>query len=504
MAHPLQIALAHHQRGQLDEARRMYEELLAQQPDHPDILHLLGLVLLQRGDALQAVARLQRAVDLAPQKASFHNNLGNALRATGQRAAAAVAWAEAARLDPTNAEAWCNLGVARLEGGDHAGAEAAWRTALQHNPDHIEALNLLSVRLSEQGKASEAEQGWRHALRLSPSHVRVKANLAALLQQRAQGYLEADRAQKAITLLREATTLAPDDLSGWMLLSGALQQRGKLREAFAAAQEALRLSPDRPEIHHNIGSLLKESGQNEEAIRAFRKALALGSTHPATRHALAALTGEAVADASPAEVVRDLFDGYAAHFDDHLTGELGYRTPGHLRELHGPSPIGRLLDLGCGTGLSGTAFHDMVAHMVGVDLSPKMLEAARAKGIYQELHEADVASFLARTTAPWDVILAADVFVYMGDLGPVLAGCAARLAPGGELLLSVEALDTDAATYQLRASERYAHSAAYLQEQLARAGLRLEVLQSTPLRRDGDAWIAGYLVRARRPAGAEA
>ncbi|MFT4976210.1 MAG: putative TPR repeat methyltransferase, partial [Myxococcota bacterium] len=264
----------------------------------------------------------------------------------------------------------------------------------------------------------------------------------------------------------------------------------------AAYQRAVTISPKTPEIHHNIGNVLKESGQDEQAIAAFRKALALGSSHPATQHALAALTG-AAAETAPRAVVRDLFDDYAERFDSHLTGELSYQTPRHLRALHGDAPISRLLDLGCGTGLSAEAFSDIASHLTGVDLSPKMLARARAKGLYAELAESDLLDFLRQAAPPYDLVIAADVFVYIGDLSTVIAAIAARLAAGGAVLFSVERHDGEG-DFVLQPSERFAHTDAYIDRCAADAGLTVAARQQKQLRRDGERWIEGTLYKLQR------
>lgn len=497
MTHPLQIAVMHHQQGQLDKARTLYEQHLEMEPDHPQTHNLLGILHLQSGRPQPAVTHLRRAVALSPDESAFHNNLGNALRASGDAQGARDAWAEAVRLDPSSADAWCNLGVSHMEAGVMGDAVDAWNTALTHNPRHPDALNLISVYLAQQGQRPQAITNWRTALEAHPQHSGARSNLAAALRQEGLERLNARDLDPALAALKEAVTLTPQDLGGWMLLSSLHQRRGALREAFEAAQRALQIDPQRPEIHHNIGNLLKETGQTEQAIHAFRRALELGSTHPATRHALAALTGEG-AVASPAEVVRDLFDDYAERFDEHLEEVLEYQTPTRLREMAGETPIQRLLDLGCGTGLSGAAFDDLSAEMIGVDLSEKMLDAARQKGLYQELRVADLIEILHEDGPPFDGFVAADVLVYLGDLSELFAGVARRASQGARFWFSVEeppvALAAGRPTdYTLLPSERFAHHAGYIERLAREHGFTVTQQQRTQLRKDEHGWIEGRL-----------
>ncbi|MFT5682994.1 MAG: putative TPR repeat methyltransferase, partial [Myxococcota bacterium] len=419
--HPLHAALTLHQSGRLDDARAAYEQLLSTEPDNAEALNLLGVLHLQQGRPKPAAAVLGRAASRRPDRSDIHNNFGNALRALGDAAGAIAAWEKALHIDPSDADAWCNLGVARIESGDVDAAAAAWQRAIQADPNHADAIDLLAVSRSQRGEHAEAIALWRRALSARPGHSRSRNNLAAALRQQGAAALSRSDAGSALPLLDESIRLEPGDVTGHLFRSDALRQLGRLRDAFESCQDALQIDPDRPEVHHNVGNLFKETGQNDQAIAAYRKAMELGSTHPATQLALDALTGQ-TPEVSPEAVVRDLFDSYADSFESHLVSELGYRTPTLLRQLYdrvGGGSVRRLVDLGCGTGLSGEAFSDIATELVGVDLSGKMIESARGKGLYKSLHVGEVVSFLTKSTARYELLLAADVLVYIGNLSPL-------------------------------------------------------------------------------------
>lgn len=497
MSHPLQTAVTLHQRGQLEAARPHYEAFLEAEPDHPQAHNLLGILHMQAGRVQAAVTHLRRAVALSPQESAFQNNLGNALRAAGDAAGARAAWQTSVRLDPSSADGWCNLGVAAMEGGDMPTAVAHWQTALRHAPRHVEALNLLSVHLSQTGAWTEAIAKWRVALSEQPSHRGVRQNLAAALRQQGGAQLEAGRIEDARALAEEAVALAPDELRGWMLLGNLHHRSGDLRQAFAAMQRALSIDPNRHEIHHNIGNLLKESGQNDQALRAFRRAQELGSTHPATQLAIDALTGT-TPQASTAAVVRELFDNYADRFDTHLQETLHYQTPTSLRAMAGDAPVGRLLDMGCGTGLSGAAFRDLAEVMVGVDLSEKMIAVAERKGLYQELYAQDILTYLTEEGEPFELFVAADTLVYLGDLRPVFEAVARRSAPGARWLFSVERLVSTEVDYRFQTSERFAHREGYIQHLASETGFQILESRIERLRKDGENWIEGLVFHLQR------
>ena len=221
-------------------------------------------------------------------------------------------------------------------------------------------------------------------------------------------------------------------------------------------------------------------------------------------HGPAASGAVAAAGQTPEEYLRTVFDGYADRFEQHLIS-LGYRVPGLIRAelevaLAAGHQAGPVLDLGCGTGMVAVAVGDSpIGPITGVDLSERMLAQAAAKHVYQHLEQADLARFLADNAGLWRTVIAADVFCYFGDLKPALAAIAARLAPGGLLVFSVELLaDAGEAPWRLGRLARYGHREAYIGAVVAEVGLSVEDVRVEALRFEAEAPVAGLLVRARR------
>lgn len=197
----------------------------------------------------------------------------------------------------------------------------------------------------------------------------------------------------AIKTIQKAIALAPKDWELFNSLGLAFKGMGKLSNAQAAYQQAISLNPQYPNVYVNLGALLRESGKLDQALKCYRKKLELTPDDEEAHFHAAALSGEQLPTA-PGIYVKNLFDQYAQRFDQHLTGALKYETPKHLAELffrHHTLPAhATVLDLGCGTGLVAQAFasnqtEPFHAHWIGVDLSPQMIEQARAKHRYQAL-----------------------------------------------------------------------------------------------------------------------
>jgi predicted TPR repeat methyltransferase len=216
--------------------------------------------------------------------------------------------------------------------------------------------------------------------------------------------------------------------------------------------------------------------------------------------------------AAPRSYLESHFDGFASIFDQHLKVKLSYRGPELLLEAVkelGPAAPLDVLDLGCGTGLVGELFKPMARRLVGMDLSAGMLERARARGIYDQLIHDDLASGLHQLaeegggSAAFDLALAADVFIYFGDLGTVFSGVGKVLRTGGMLALLTESAETDNAPWsgpdwRLLTTRRYAHSRPHLERLCRENGLEAVLARRVEARQEKDQPVMCWLMVARK------
>lgn len=272
---------------------------------------------------------------------------------------------------------------------------------------------------------------------------------------------------------------------------------------FAAAAEALSaaltLAPSWAAGWYRLGELHEADGARDDAAACWRRAVDLDPTDVfGARAKLELLTGERVAECLPPAFVEALFDQYAPRFDAALTRTLAYRGPQILMQALAESGFAcavRALDLGCGTGLMGELLRPVCATLDGVDLSAAMIEIAARRGLYDRLDKTDIAQ-LKLDESGYDLIVAADVFAYLGALEPVIAWCAGSLTPGGRLAFTVEA--AEGAGFQLQESRRYAHGRDYLETLLTQAGFVAVSVSPCVVRRDRGADIASFVVTAVR------
>jgi len=496
----LQQAVTRHQQGDLARAQELYAQVLAADPRNFDALHLSGVLARQQGDAQLALDLISRAIAIDAGKAIAHCNLGVALQDLRRHADALASFEHALSLQPRYAMALSNRGNALRKLGRLAEALNSYAEALSVQPDYAEALCNRGGALQELGRHEEALDSFGAALAARRAYPEALHGAASSL-------LALGEAEQALEGFERALRLRPDYAEAWCARGSLLLRAQELDEALGSFRHALDIRADYARAQLGLANALRALQRVPEAVAAYEQALALGADAEVVGYMLAALGAQQAPAASPAAYVQGLFDQYAGRFDRHLVEVLQYRTPALLADALRRSALQSaasdavrdVLDLGCGTGLCGALLRPMARTLEGVDLSPRMLERARELGIYDALHCAEMTEFLLARHGSADLIVAADVFVYAGDLAAVFAAVRAALRPSGQLAFSVEALaDGD---FALRASGRYAHSEAYLRALAVAHGFEVSALEPCVLRKEGSTDIAGLLAVMTGSAG---
>jgi len=284
-----------------------------------------------------------------------------------------------------------------------------------------------------------------------------------------------------------------------------LQLKGDLVAAADLLLQATELAPGFASAWFTLGEIRERLGERAAAIAALRRAQV---ADPDDRHGASLrlmLLGAEPLSSMPLAYVRALFDQYAPKFEAALVDDLGYRGPALLFKavlsvcaaFRKPALFKRAIDLGCGTGLAATAFAAQVDEFTGIDLSPRMIERARATGLYARLEVAEMVEGLRnKPDAGADLILAADAVVYLSDLAPLLCEARRVLVRGGLLAFTVETHGGDCVI--LGEGLRYAHSAGYLRASIEAAGLALSRLEDLSARNEDNAPVPGLVVVATK------
>lgn len=341
----------------------------------------------------------------------------------------------------------------------------------------------VAVRLLDEARAVEA------AALLEALVGEGRGGLAARLTL-ARALTAAGETQKAVAVASDTASLYPSHAEAALGLGAALLACERLPRAIAEFQRTLRLEPANAEARYLLGCAWLEAGEADLALAALTPL----EDMPGQAERIAEAKAMKARLRSDAGYVRHLFDQFSVDYDTRMLGVLSYRAPPILRELAGlviPGLTGLdVLDLGCGTGLSGAAFKDRASRLCGVDLSPAMLEKARERGVYDELFAGDIESGFG--FGLYDLVIAADTLIYLGDLETTFAAVATALKPNGYFLFTVEA--AEGRDFELGPKRRWRHSQDYLRTLAARHGLMVVGMVDCVPRHEAYIPVNGYAV----------
>jgi len=379
---------------------------------------------------------------------------GNTLFEAGQPEDAAACYQAALTLAPGRPSILANLGVTQYRLGQWAAAVATLTQATKADPEHRDAWVALGLSHEVLSQWSEAAQALQYGIELGATTGQLWLSLAMCRLRLQQ----------------------PD-------------------EALYALDQAIASEPTLAEAWSQRGSLMRDTGHHQEAARCYQQALAHGGDDAFNRFYLSSVQGGATPAHPPAMYVESLFDEYANDFQTHLVEQLKYQAHNTLLAPLRASAVrfARVLDLGCGTGLCGRLIQGQADAVDGVDLSSAMVAQAQASGAYRRVVHGDLLAFLRNSTELVDLVMAADVFIYVGALEPVFAAVRARLQPGACFAFSVE-LSSNGSELTLLPSLRYAHAPAYIDRLAELNGFRVRQSWQAPLREDQHQPVMGLYV----------
>ncbi|MFT3779253.1 MAG: methyltransferase domain-containing protein [Ottowia sp.] len=383
-------------------------------------------------------------------------------------------------------------------GGNLPAAIQAARRALVLAPDWHVAQIELALLLARQQEGDEAVPLAMQALANAPfdEQVMVGAINTAFFSE---------RHEQTQAWAEEGVRRFPDHLGMRLFLGSHLVNQARYREAAEHFEFIHQRAPHHLEALTGLLTCALHGGDTAQARRHADHLIALAPTDDGARYWHAMAYGQTPSSLPPG-MVASLFDEYAARYDVSVVRGLRYQLPERvahiLLELH-PDRRLNLLDLGCGTGLVGLHLGRVDGHIVGADLSEKMLAQAARHGIYSKLSRVNILEALRDTpSGHYEAITCADVLPYVGDLSPVIPNALRILKPGGHFIFSCEAAGQNEADLVLRAkSNRYAHKASAVERLCREAGFDSVAIEHLPaLRLEGGEPLPGFLVTARKPA----
>lgn len=535
-----------------------YEQLLEDNPRDADAHHALGILLAQTQHYAEALDKIQQAIDIKPTDASYYNSLGNIFRRLHQLNQAQKAYQKSIKINANYpiahnnlgnvffdkhefisakksyekaialkdnyADAYANLGILLTKMGNDGGAITALKKAMDINPDLLSAINQLGdcyLRCEKFEAArdlflqyleknpqnaesqhrlgiayfslrnfSQAKKQFEQTLILNHKHEEANQYLANI-------YLELRDHEKAMHYYFRQLDINPL-FDTYYNLGVLLMMKDRFKDALLYFDQALQINPHDSATYLNCGSIYLKSNQLEKAMESYESAHHLKPDDDEIKHILSAIKQHHTPACAPHSYITNLFDQYAAHYDYHLTQRLAYTVPQKILDalqLEFPAfSDWTVVDLGCGTGLFGELIEPYSKKSIGVDLSENMLSIARDKNCYHELICADIVEALPRFSSV-DLISAADVFAYLGDLDPIFSAVKKAINKNGLFVFTIE--KTEKNDFILQTSIRYAHGKKYIESLCDTHGFDIIRFDNIVLRKQKNQPVEGYLVVLR-------
>jgi tetratricopeptide (TPR) repeat protein len=248
------LAMRHHQAGQLTEAEQLCRQIVSQRPDHAGALHYLGVLALQNGRDSEAVDLIQRAIALASNNPEAYAHLGIALEHLGKLDEAEGAYRQAIALRADYLEAYIHLVTILRSKGQLDEAQAACSRAIQIDSNCAEAYGNLGNLLKDRGKFNDAIIAYRRAIELKPHLADSHTNLGFALA-------EIGQVDEATAALSRSIAIKPQNPEAYLGLGNVLSDEARWDEAIAAYQKSIAFSPDFAQAHNNLAFALLASGE---------------------------------------------------------------------------------------------------------------------------------------------------------------------------------------------------------------------------------------------------
>ena len=462
--------------------------------------------------------------------------IANCYDALGQKQEAITYYQKAMKLNKKSDIAAANLAIIFYEMSDSVQARKYADTALKINRNNPSALSVLGNICYRQKKYDQALKYYQQAMNAQRDFYTAVLNAASIYFDRRDygtAYFYAKRAvqsypdsaeaanllasvcvelgyyDEAILLLANLYKKNPEDYWLCNLLSQAFQQKKEYDKALEMGWRAVVISNGSNDQHINFGYLLYEiaiESPMTDILQYVRKWKQEYPENQIVKHMSEAMLNAGHVSQINSAYVREIFDAFAEDFESVLEG-LNYAAPSLMGETlknlaqNVKLKKMKILDAGCGTGLCGEYLKKYAKFrgLDGVDLSEKMLEVARRKKIYTHLYQQDLNQFLAKHENSYDLINAADVLTYFGELGNIFILMYDALKAGGRVIFSVSENSFNKDDYFLHLSGRFLHNKKYVESSLKKRGFVIEKLTRVKLRNEGEKEVWGWIVMAQKP-----
>lgn len=517
------LAILYGQKDQFDTALPYVERALKISPTSASYHNSMGNIQKNLGHTDDAIHHYKQALQLAPHSLSALNNIASIYLSQENFTNAIEYYQQALQLNPDFLDTNYNLALTYFRQKNHEQAKKYFQTVCQLDSKHFQSLGMLGNIAMANDLLEDAISLFKQSIRLYDQDVEILVNYAAAL-------IKKGSFEQAITYLNQAILLDPKHYEAHYNIGCAYLNQHNAKaalphflqilssepnpevyynigviymyqdhfsEAIMYLQEAVKYQPDYLDAIINLGVTYLKMGHHDKAIESFKKALAIQPNNTEVHYILSALQGNQSVKQAPDQYVSHLFDQYAPYYDKHLTEFLHYET--HtlihkaLKEVLSDQLHDMLIiDLGCGTGLTGALLKPHASKLIGIDLSAKMVEAAGKKDIYDDLHIANIHTTL-KSINNADLIVAGDVLSYLGDLAETFELTHTALKDKHYFAFSVELHPEEQPDYILQKTARFKHSRSYIENLCQQYHFNVMSQKEVTLRTQNNQPVAGVI-----------
>jgi predicted TPR repeat methyltransferase len=485
-------ALYHQSIGKISHAIKILTDQLNNSPRDNKAQLLLANLLHHQGEYEKAINFYHPLIKAMPEATDIHYQCALAHSQNKNYSSAKEQLTHIINKHPTHHHSLNLLGQIALHKEEYRDACDHFSKALYIKPDQPEIWHSLAQAEFQRQKYKEAIDSFSQCIHYNPQHNDAHHELA-------NTYIRIRKFDDAIRHYHRQIEIEPMGETYFNLAVCYMYQE-KTSDAKHFFEQTIKQDPNHTASYLNLGSLFLKNNQLKKAITAYQKALSLKPNDPEIKHILSAIQKQKPSAKAPQQFINALFNQYANYYDQHLIQHLQYQVHQLLYDFldqeQWPEKSMSILDLGCGTGLCGNLFTGYANTLIGIDSARNMIEHARNKNIYTELICKDINQALT-SQKNHDLILAADVFTYFGELREVLSQCYEALKNRGTIAFSVESTHNDT-TYILQTSIRYAHQHQYLKSLLIELKFNNIQIHTVTLRHQYKKPVSGYVIIAQK------
>lgn len=449
------LCLSHALLGELKNAKTIVLSLIKKAPNNIEYLKLAGNISHEQHEYRQAEKYFKNVLALNNNDFLTMSNLASTLKEMNKTDEAEKYFEQSLKTNNNQPDTLTNYGLLKLACGNIKEAINLHKKSLGRNPQNETAIYNLAHALREDGSTEDSIKIYNELLRISPNNIKALCDLAQIL-------IKLKKHQDALLLLKKAESISPGDETTNLYL----------------------------------GITYKHTKDYESAKEHLQKAYTINPKNGFASYHLATLSDDFSISKAPYDYIENLFDEYAEEFDHHLAKQLQYKMPelvgSMVNNYIDTSNKYNILDLGCGTGLTGIHLKDIADKMVGIDLSGKMLERAKLKNVYDELIKTGIDQYYETCVFKPDIVVSADVFIYIGDIDSIFCNTAQIITKNGLFVFTTED-DPDCESFKLRESSRFAHNESYIRKLAGKYDFKIIKNQQTVIRLENKKPVDGQV-----------